>query len=44
MFSAQPDPIMEKIKAALEGIDANDLTPRQALDEIYNLQSILKKQ
>ena len=42
MFSAQPDPTWEKIKNALETIDANELTPRQALDEIYQLQALLK--
>ncbi len=42
MFSTQPDPALEEIKQQLQNIDANDLTPRQALDAIYNLQAILK--
>lgn len=44
MFSAQPDPVFEKLKQQLEEIDANNMTPRQALDAIYDLQATLKKQ
>lgn len=44
MFSAQPDPVLEKLKQQLEEIDANNLTPRQALDAIYDLQAALKKE
>ena len=43
MFAAQSDPLLEELKQKLEAIDANDLTPRQALDEIYNLQALLKQ-
>jgi DNA mismatch repair protein MutS len=42
MFSAQPDPELLALKAAIAEIDPNNLTPRQALDCIYDLQQRLK--
>lgn len=43
MFAAPIDPLWEEVKQRLENIDANDMTPRQALDAIYELQKLLKK-
>jgi len=40
MFAAAPDPTMEKIKAMLDQIDPNELTPRMALDAIYELKKL----
>ncbi|MEZ5452236.1 MAG: DNA mismatch repair protein MutS [Thiothrix sp.] len=45
MFGTPPEPkdeIAEKVKAALEAIDPDELTPRQALDELYQLRRLLK--
>ncbi len=45
MFSPPPEPKdtqAEKVKAALEAIDPDELTPRQALDELYQLRKLLK--
>lgn len=40
MFAATPNPAMEKIQALLNDLDPNDLTPRMALDTIYQLKKI----
>jgi len=40
LFSS--DPIAEKLKDTLSQIDPNDLTPRMALDTLYELHKILK--
>jgi len=42
MFNTQSDHVLEQLKLHLESIDANNLTPRQALDAIYDLQAHLK--
>ncbi|MDX1353371.1 MAG: DNA mismatch repair protein MutS, partial [Thiomicrorhabdus sp.] len=42
MFSYQPNPVLEKLQQQLEQIDPNDLTPRMALDQIYQLKALLK--
>ncbi len=42
-FSEQRDETAEAIKNALEAIEPDELTPRQALDTLYHLQSLLKK-
>ncbi|MGB3916422.1 MAG: DNA mismatch repair protein MutS [Thiothrix litoralis] len=45
MFSTSTEPkdeIAEKVKAALEAVDPDELTPRQALDELYRLRKLLK--
>jgi DNA mismatch repair protein MutS len=40
---AEPkDEIAEKVKAALAAVDPDELTPRQALDELYRLRKLLK--
>jgi DNA mismatch repair protein MutS len=36
--SPQPHPVIE----LLEALDVNDLTPRQALDKLYDLKAQLK--
>ncbi len=40
--SEPKDEVAEKVKAALEAIDPDELTPRQALDELYRLRRLLK--
>jgi DNA mismatch repair protein MutS len=40
-LSLFPNPENDKIRAYLEGLNADDLTPRQALDEIYTLLKLL---
>ena len=40
-LSLFPNPENDKIRAYLEKLDADDLTPRQALDEIYQLLKLL---
>ena len=45
MFSTSTEPkdeIAEKVKAALEAVDPDELTPRQALDALYRLRKLLK--
>jgi len=42
MFSTQPNPALEKLQTLLEDIDPNELTPRKALDAIYELKATLK--
>jgi DNA mismatch repair protein MutS len=45
MFGAPPEPKdehAERVKAELEAIDPDELTPRQALDELYRLRKLLK--
>ncbi|MCV6606463.1 MAG: DNA mismatch repair protein MutS, partial [Porticoccaceae bacterium] len=37
------DDSAKKLRAAIAAIDPNNLTPRQALDELYQLQELLKK-
>ena len=36
------DPLAELLKAALQAIEPDELTPRQALDELYRLRKLLK--
>lgn len=36
------DSIAEKVKTALQAVDPDELTPRQALDELYRLRKLLK--
>ena len=36
------DPLAEQLKAALQAIEPDELTPRQALDELYRLRKLLK--
>jgi len=38
---APKDEIAEKVKAALAAVDPDELTPRQALDELYRLRKLL---
>lgn len=41
---AEPrDEIAETVKAALEAVDPDELTPRQALDELYKLRKLLRR-
>ncbi|MBU0655075.1 MAG: DNA mismatch repair protein MutS [Gammaproteobacteria bacterium] len=45
LFGAPPEPkdeIAEKVKAELQAIDPDELTPRQALEELYRLRKLLK--
>lgn len=42
MFSAQPNPAFEKIQDLLNDLEPDELTPRKALDMIYQLKSTLK--
>ncbi|BCN92918.1 DNA mismatch repair protein MutS [Thiomicrorhabdus immobilis] len=42
MFSVQPNPALEKVQQLLEEIDPNELTPRKALDALYELKATLK--
>ncbi len=42
-FSEEHDEIAEEVKNALEAIEPDELTPRQALDALYHLQGLLKK-
>ena len=39
---AVQDPLAEQLKAALQAIEPDELTPRQALDELYRLRKLLK--
>ena len=42
--AAEPkDEIAEQVKKALQAIDPDELTPRQALDELYRLRKMLKQ-
>ncbi|WP_040725792.1 DNA mismatch repair protein MutS [Thiomicrorhabdus sp. Kp2] len=43
MFSYQPNPILEKLQEQLEQINPNELTPRMALEQIYQLKELLNK-
>lgn len=44
MFGANPaDELAHKVQAAVSDIDPNNLTPRQALDAIYELQALIRK-
>ncbi len=36
------DEVAEKIKAALQAVEPDELTPRQALDELYRLHNLLR--
>ena len=40
-FAAETDEVAEQIKQAVKAIDPDELTPRQALDEIYKLKKLL---
>ncbi len=42
MFAAAPNPALEKIQALLDELDPNELTPRMALDAIYELKKLHK--
>ena len=41
LFAAQPDPTLEQIKAVIEEMDINKLTPIQALSELEKLKETL---
>ena len=41
-FAAEPDPKADELKTALQAIDPDDLTPKQALDALYNLHKLIK--
>jgi len=41
-FAAEPDAKAEELKIALQTIDPDDLTPKQALDALYNLHQLIK--
>ena len=41
-FTPEVDPQAETLKTALQAIDPNELTPRQALDALYQLHQLLK--
>ncbi len=41
-FAEEKNETAEQIKQALEAIDPDELTPRQALDALYHLQSLLR--
>jgi len=43
MFSTQPNPALEKVQNLLDELDPNELTPRKALDALYELKAVLKK-
>jgi DNA mismatch repair protein MutS len=36
------DALAEQLKAALQAIEPDELSPRQALDELYRLRKLLK--
>ena len=38
--AAQPEPLVDPLRAALDGIDADALSPREALDHIYRLKQL----
>ncbi|HIO92941.1 MAG TPA: DNA mismatch repair protein MutS [Leucothrix mucor] len=40
-FPSEADEEAEQLKKAIQGIDPDELTPRQALDEIYRLKKLL---
>ena len=40
MFAAAPNPAMEKVQKRLNEIDPNELTPRMALDALYELKKL----
>ncbi|HIO97023.1 MAG TPA: DNA mismatch repair protein MutS, partial [Leucothrix sp.] len=42
-FSEERDEKAEAIKNALEAVDPDELTPRQALDALYHLRKLLDK-
>jgi len=42
-FVEEKDEVAEEVKSALEAIDPDELTPRQALDSLYHLCNILNK-
>ncbi len=42
MFASAVDPKVEKIQSLLNEIDPNELTPRMALDAIYQLKALQK--
>ena len=42
MFAAAPNPALEKLQALLSDLDPNELTPRMALDAIYELKKLNK--
>nr|WP_051640806.1 DNA mismatch repair protein MutS [Thiomicrorhabdus sp. Milos-T2] len=43
MFSYETNPALEKVEQLLQEIDPNELTPRMALDKVYQLKTLLKK-
>ena len=42
-FTEEVDKIAEEVKSALEAIDPDELTPRQALDALYHLRKLVDK-
>jgi len=42
-FEEKVDETAEEVKSALEAIDPDELTPRQALDALYHLRKLLDK-
>ncbi|MBN2864598.1 MAG: DNA mismatch repair protein MutS [Thiotrichales bacterium] len=42
MFAAAPNPALEKLQTLLNDLDPNELTPRMALDAIYELKKLSK--
>ena len=42
LFAPPPDPT-DPLREALEGIDPDDLTPRQALEQLYRLKDLARK-
>ena len=41
-FAPEPDQQADELKTALQAIDPDDLTPKQALDALYNLHKLIK--
>lgn len=44
LFISQTDPVLEKLKIEIQKLDPDNLTPFEALQKIYELKNILKKQ
>ena len=43
-FTEEIDETAEDVKNALEAIEPDELTPKQALDALYQLKAVLEKQ
>ena len=41
-FAIEPDPKTDELKTALQAIDPDELSPKQALDALYNLHKLIK--